>query len=248
MPFLMHQLQTGSIGEAMRSLRKRQGFSQAMVAQRTHVQRKYIDAFEHDAYHNLPDPLYARHFLKQIIEALHGDSAYFIARFDEECGTCPAVVDALRTPRQRISKHILQHWRSIVSRLMVGALALALLVYVGGQVHRLLSPPALLVDSPSNNLQTAAASLVVSGQTEGEAQVQVNGTAILTDPTGRFEAPIVLTRGLNIITVEARRKHGRPQIVERTVYLEGLEGPLKTSSTAPLRQDLPHHLGSVSRR
>lgn len=235
MPFLMRQLQTCSIGEALRSLRKRQGISQAMIAKATRIQRKYVDAFERDVYHELPDPLYARHFLKQIVDALHGDSAYFLSRFDEECGTCPAIADALRTPRQRIQGHILQHWRSIVGRLFVGALALALLVYVGGQVHRLLSPPALLVDSPSDNLQMATASLLVSGQTEEEAQVTVNGLVVLTDPTGRFETSLILTRGLNIITVEARRKHGRPQVLERTVYLEGLDNVHGMLSEPPPR-------------
>ena len=63
----------------------------------------------------------------------------------------------------------------------------------------------------------------------------INGLAILTDPTGRFETSLILTRGLNIVTVEARRKHGRPQVLERTVYLEGLDSVHGMISEMPSR-------------
>ncbi|MBI2476813.1 helix-turn-helix domain-containing protein [Candidatus Uhrbacteria bacterium] len=119
MAFFMRQLSSSTIGGALKSLRKRQGISLDTIAKTTHIQRKYVEAFERDEYTALPDPLYARHFLRVIVECLHGDAEYFLARFDEECGTCPAIVDELRTPRQRISKQLLSHWRSIAGRVHV---------------------------------------------------------------------------------------------------------------------------------
>jgi cytoskeletal protein RodZ len=232
MAFIMRQLRTGSIGETMKSLRKRQGISLDMVSKATCIQRKYVIAFENDEYHNLPDPLYARHFLRLIIQVLHGDAEYFLSRFDEECGTCPAMVDELRTPRQRISKQLLTQWRKLVSRVLIGGLALLLLFYMGQQIHTLLAPPDLLVDTPNSDIQTATATLIVSGQTEPEVQIKVNDSSVLADPTGRFTTKITLTRGLNIVTVEAQKKYGRPKLIQRTVYLEGLDSIEKAPSEA----------------
>ncbi len=196
-----------------------------MISQRIRVQRKYLDAFERDAHHELPDQLYARHFLKQFVEALGGDVSYFLARYDEECGSCPAVVDSLRMPKQRIARRLLQHWRSLAGRIIVGMLAALLLVYIGFQVHALLSPPPLIVDSPNTDIQTANATLIVSGQTDTEVFVSVNDEPVLTDPTGRFNSRVTLTRGLNIITVQAKKKHGNPNTIHRSVYLEDLGDP-----------------------
>lgn len=222
MAFLIRQLDTQTIGATLKSLRKRQGISLQMVSAKTHIHKKYLEAFENDAYHELPDPLYARHFLKLFVEVLHGDPDYFISRYDEECGSCPADVTRLKIPRQRIGKKVLLQWRSILGKLGIMSLALMMLVYIGSQLHTLLSPPNLIVDNPHDDIQTITASIPISGQTDAEVSIKVNDFPVLTDPTGRFTTQITLTRGLNIITVEARKKYGKPNIVRRTVFLEDL--------------------------
>lgn len=222
MALFVRQLNDSSIGASLRSLRKRQGISLDMVARTTQIQRKHLEAFEKNAFHLLPDPIYARHFLRQFVVAINGDAEYFIARFDEECGTCSAVTDKMRVPRQRIGRRLLRQWRSILIRVSLGLVALALVGYVAMQLVNLVSPPSLLVDSPHGDIQTASASLVVAGQTETEVQVHVNSELVLTDPTGRFETQITLTRGLNIIEIEAKKKYGRANTVIRTVFLEDL--------------------------
>ncbi len=224
MAFLIRQLDTTSIGTKIRSLRKKQGISLDMVARSTRIHRKYLEAFEKDAYHELPDPLYSRHFLKMFVDELGGDSAYFLERFDEECGTCPADVTKLKMPRQRVGKQWLRQWRSILGKLGIAALALLMLVYIGTQIHTLLSPPNLIVDSPPDDIQTTTASISVSGQTDREVNVMVNNEPVLTDPTGRFTKKITLTRGLNIIVIEASKKYGNANTIRRTVFLEDLGG------------------------
>jgi len=193
-----------------------------MVSNETHIHKKYLEAFENDAYHELPDPLYARHFLKQFVEVINGDPKYFLARYDEECGSCPADVTQLKIPRQRIGKQVLRQWRAILGRLGIALLALILLTYIGTQLHTLIAPPNLIVDDPHDDIQTTSASLSVSGQTDAEVSIKVNDDPVLTDPTGRFTTRVTLTRGLNIITVEAQKKYGQPNIVRRTVFLEDL--------------------------
>lgn len=193
-----------------------------VVAAQTQIQRKYLEAFEADAYHLLPDPLYAKHFLKLFVLAIHGDATYFLARYEEECGSCSAVTDQLRIPRQRTGKRLLRKWRTWAKAAGFACVIGLLFLYIGFQLHNLLAPPNLLLDTPQQDIQTTIASLTVAGQTDSEVQITVNNDPVLTDPTGRFETRLTLTRGLNTIEVIARKKYGQPQTIRRTVFLEDI--------------------------
>lgn len=222
MPFLVRPLTATSLGASLKSLRKRQGISLEMVAAQTRIQRKFLEAIETDRHHLLPDPVYTRHLLGLFVEALHGDVAYYLSRYQEECGSCPTVNASLHIPRQRIRTRLLREWRSMALRAGIAAIALLVVGYLGHQIYRMAKPPALLVDAPYGDMQTTTATLEVSGQTEQEVQVEINGATVLTDPTGRFTARVTLNRGLNVIEIEARKKYGKPTVVRRSVFLEDI--------------------------
>jgi len=222
MSFLVRPLEDLSLGSKIRSLRKRQGISLTEVAKMTQIQRKFLEAFENDAYQVLPDPIYSRHYLKQFIEVLNGDPEYFLARFDEECGISTIKSKEMHVPRQKVSVQSFLQWRRISGKFAIAFGAILMLLYIGFQIYMLTSPPRLVVDSPSNNIQTTIATLDVTGQTEAEVRILINDEPVLTDPTGRFFTKTTLTRGLNIITIEARRKYGKSNVILRTVFLEDL--------------------------
>ena len=222
MAFLIRQLTKQSLGNYLRSLRKRQGIHLEDVSRQTQIQKKYLEAFEEDAHHLLPDPIYARHFLRQFVEAIQGDVDYVLARYEEECGSCSAVTDSLRVPRQRTAQRLLRTWRTWAKIAGIAAVILALVGYISFQIFDLVSPPNLIVDTPHEDIQTTVATLVVSGQTDQEVRVLVNDEPVLTDPTGRFTTQLTLTRGLNVILIEASKKYGQANTVRRTVFLEDL--------------------------
>lgn len=214
-----------SLGASLKSLRKRQGISLDMVAAQTHIQRKYLEALEGDRHQQLPDPVYTRHLLGLVVEALNGDVKYFVARYEEECGSCRTANASLHIPRQRIRTRLLREWRSVALKAGIALIALLVVGYLGHQLYRMAKPPALLVDTPYGDMQTTTSTLEISGQTEQEVQVRVNGATVLTDPTGRFSTQVTLTRGLNIIEIEARKKYGKPTVVRRSVFLEDIGAP-----------------------
>lgn len=228
MGLYVRKLSSATLGGTLRSLRKRQGISLEIIAGRTNIQKKYLQAFEEDAHHALPDPIYAQHLLKQFAEVIHADVDYVLSRYAEECGSCPVVHETLKAPRQRVGRQMLRQWRPIAGRIVIGLIAAALLFFIGSHVFNLISPPNLIVEYPAEDLQTAVPTIDISGQTEQEVRITINDKPVLTDPTGRFIHTTSLTRGLNIITVRAQRKYGRPHIVKRTVFLEDLrQKPIK---------------------
>ncbi len=209
----------------MKSLRKRQGISLDTIALQTRIQRKCLEALETDRHQHLPDPTYTRHLLGLFVEALHGDVDYYLSRYTEECGSCPSVNATMRLPMQRIKTRLLREWRSMALRASIAVVAILVMGYVGTQLYRMAEPPALLVDAPFEDMQTTGTSVEVAGQTEQEVQIFVNDRAVPTDLTGRFSTRLTLSRGLNIIEIEAKKKYGRPTVVRRSVFLEDIEPP-----------------------
>lgn len=85
--------------------------------------------------------------------------------------------------------------------------------------------PTLNVNTPTNNLETNNASLVVSGTTNdltsSPVTLTVNGSAVTVDgTTGAWSKTITLTEGSNTIKVVARDSAGKTTTVTRTVILD----------------------------
>jgi len=65
------------------------------------------------------------------------------------------------------------------------------------------TPPLLSLDSPSDGLTTEASTVTVSGTTEPEVDLTVNGVKIAVEPDGQFSCMIALAEGVNTITATA---------------------------------------------
>lgn len=225
MAFFVRPLGTTTLGNRLRSLRKRQGISLDAISRQTKLQRKHLEALEEDRHYDLPDRVYTRRFLGLYVEALGGDEAYFLSRYDEECGMCPAQRPAQRLPLQRVQAVWLLAWRVWALRVAIGVASALAVLYVWGQLYDMVRPPALLVDSPAQDMQTTSLAMDVSGQTEPGASVLLNGIAVANDETGRFSTSIILEPGLNTLTIHAQKKYGRPTTVVRAVFLEVIGRP-----------------------
>jgi hypothetical protein len=86
-------------------------------------------------------------------------------------------------------------------------------VWVGEDV----TPPPLFVDAPAF---TNRASLTISGLTDPDAAVTLNGQALSVDAQGRFSKSLTLVAGSNTLTFTAKDKAGNTATVARTVTLD----------------------------
>lgn len=67
------------------------------------------------------------------------------------------------------------------------------------------TPPVLLIESPSDDVQSAIGQVLVSGVSEPDAQVLINGKLIDTDNDGKFESVVAIDDVMKkTIIVEAR--------------------------------------------
>ena len=68
----------------------------------------------------------------------------------------------------------------------------------------------------------------VAGRVFEEAEVYIDGEQILLNQDGTFVAQVDLERGLNLITVEAKKRYSRTSRVDRRVVFEEKTDDLST--------------------
>lgn len=231
-----HFNHTEPIGEKLRTMRRNLNVSLDMMVEKTKIQRQYLEAFEQGAYQRLPEPIYAKNFLRTYVRALGGDVSYFLERFEAERGTCD-LVDPMRLPRQKVRARSFFAAHRLFKAGAALLLFVALASYVGYQVRSLLEPPEIVVFEPSDEFATEEAIVAVRGKTEDEAEIFVNGTKVLPGSDGTFATEVTLERGVNVITIEGATRHSQKTTIYRRVVLEQTEPSLLSGLSTPLARE-----------
>ena len=234
MPFVIRKLNDAeTLGQKLKALRLSSHKTLGEMAESCKIRRIHLEAFETDRYDQLPEPLYARNFLRIYVQMLNGDVTYFLERFDAERATCD-FTDAARLPvqRTRAMEFI------VASRFFkYGAfafLAVAVVAYLGFQLVAITAPPELVILEPTDGLRTEDAVVHVKGQVKNEASIKVNGVNVLLGPDGTFETEVALERGLNVITVEGAKRYSRTAKEMRRVLFEQTIGSVSPTYTHPI--------------
>lgn len=210
------------LGEQLYKMRKACNWTLGEMAESTKIQRYLLEAFEKGDYDKLPESLYARQFLKRYVRALGGDEDYFLHRFDQERGTC----DFLGNTRLPIKKTRLRNSFSFVRIGKIAGLSVVLAcigTYLGWQIITITAPPKIVLDSPTEDVRTNVATISVSGNTEPETKLSINGMPALINSDGYFNVPVALERGINVIVVEGANRHSRSYTIYRRVIFDESE-------------------------
>jgi cytoskeletal protein RodZ len=222
MVFVMRPLETApkKLGEKLRHLRRTQAISLEMLEKMTRVRRHYLEALEWGRYEILPDPLYTRNFIRSYARALQADETYFLELYTEESGRTD-LLDPHRMPRERVKKASFFVWTKALSALVLLFVAVGVMGYLGWQIKSLLAPPQVIVLNPLDQSAVDSALLLVEGYVQSdEVQVAINGKSVIVNEDKTFEMELDLTRGLNVIKIEAKRRYSRPAIIYRRVVFE----------------------------
>lgn len=208
-----------SLGEKLRAIRKSAGLTLSELAAKTKIRKAFLQSFETGDYAKLPDPIYARNYLKVYVRALGGNADYFLEQFGAECGTCDFTKNA-RLPRARARAFqflVASRFVKVFSLLLVGILIVG---YLGFQIRAIISPPELLVFAPNDGTKTDDALITVSGQAQKDSRVRVNGMDVLLSQDGTFTVDVALERGLNVIAIESQKRYSKTATEYRRVVLQ----------------------------
>lgn len=225
MVFVRRQLTIAKqpLAEKLRALRRGQAVTLEMIEQKTHIRAFYLKALERGEYKSLPEPLYARNFIRAYARVLGADEEYFLELYDEECGQCDLVLP-MQTPRQKIKKSRLRLWHRLTMFTALGFVFLIFLSYFGFQIHSIVSPPEIIIISPLDNALTHTSRIQIEGIADIDATVYVNGKQVVVDKDSTFTTEIYLEKGLNIVQIEAERRYSNRSYTERRVVFDSKTG------------------------
>src|SRR3989338_5345992 len=205
-----------SVGAALHEARLAKNSALAYYAARLHIPERYLRAIEEENLANLPGLVYEKNFIYHYAKALglppsplieswinmRRDSIVPVAQF----------VPRVRWRDLWISPFFWRRTLAISAVLLVG-------VYLGGRLFIMVRPPVLIVTSPSAEMATTEQTVVVSGTTEEETKVTVNGEIVPTKRDGSFAVPLTLRPGVNTVRVAAVKRYSREAVVERRVFV-----------------------------
>lgn len=213
-------LDSEMVSEQLRSARQAKKLKLSLIAKKLNINEKYLTALEKGEYEKLPHGVYEKNFLREYALFLSLDYKKLALDFEAEINAIEPKRQKELFSKQIIKKRYLLAIPKILKNILIFLIICVCFIYLGYRVNKIISPPLLIINSPAADLTTSQTSLQITGQTEVEASLTINGQIVLTDKNGSFSQTISLKNGINIITITANKKQGRGSTIVRQVLVK----------------------------
>ncbi|MFA6391952.1 MAG: helix-turn-helix domain-containing protein [Patescibacteria group bacterium] len=215
--------ETRTLGDKLREAREEDKISLADAGNAIQIRKEYLQYLEEGEYSKLPGEVYIRNFLIKYATFLHLNPNRVIEIFEAEKKIFKNITPLEKHPtngRNVVRNHPIINPKFFRNGMVI-LIIISLLIYFGIEVSQIMSPPSLEIYSPKeDNVTTNEFSYEISGQTEKETTVMINGEEILGDPNGYFEAVVALKEGINILEITAVRKSSKANTIYKRIRVE----------------------------
>ncbi len=208
-----------TIGQQFAEERKGRGLTIAEVSRATKIREDFLQAIERGDFKALPGSSYAYGFVRNYAKFLglpvEKSLALFRREYDEKKD-----VDILPrgfTNPKEYSVHRFKFGRSVIVLVCVSILVLLFIVF---QYRAAIFNPGLKVDSPKDNITIKSLNIQVSGKTDPEASLTVNGAQVPIEDNGTFAKQITVFPGTAVVDVKAQNRFGKVSEVKRVVLVK----------------------------
>ena len=106
-----------------------------------------------------------------------------------------------------------------MTKYLIGAILLVLIVYGLIEAWPLLVGPSLSITSPTENAPFPSGIVSIIGKAERASSVTLNGTVLLHDQNGDFSSTLTFPRGGSILTFVATDRFGRTVTATRNIFV-----------------------------
>jgi len=196
-----------TLGEYLKSARKKRELSFADVEEKTKVRAKYLEAIEKSDWNSLPQDIYVRAFVLSYAKCLGLSRKEVLNLFETE----------LSLYSRNTAKHELAYTNSIKNTKVLitpkllaystlSIFIISLFTYLFFQVAHFAGSPNLKIITPENNTIVESDSLNLKGVTDNGIILTVNDESIPVTNEGSFSLNFKLHRGVNVIKVKAINK------------------------------------------
>jgi len=205
-----------SWGEKLQQARRFKNLKIEDISRKLNIRSEYLQALEEERFENLPAGLYGKNFIKEYASFLGLNVKEIIKDWDAQ------VINS--SPDDPFSRKVLARHRFIIfpkiirNLLIIGAILICFL-YLIFYFKKIILPPQLIITQPETNLALSGSSIIISGKTEIEAEVKINGEIVLNNHDGYFTQTVNLKKGLNNIIIKAKKKYSREETVTRQILV-----------------------------
>lgn len=197
-------------GEILKRERHHAKLTLEEVERATRIRKKNLEAIEKNDWKQFPSKTYILGVIKSYGKFLGLDEEKLSAFFRREYGK----KDDLRFKR-KINKHFLVPQTKKVFRLAILFIITIFIFYFGYQLKLYLSPPRLIILSPTKTIFKRESRFDLIGQTEKETIITVNGERVYLDSQNKFRITLPLTKEKNEVTIEATGANGKKTTVKK---------------------------------
>jgi cytoskeletal protein RodZ len=209
-----------TVGGMLRDARNVKKLTLQDIEQGTKIRLKFLEAIENDDFNTMPSLSYAKGFVKNYSEYLGLDSKITLAFFRRQITDVPKSSLLPKGMEEPLNRSVFQLTPGRFVAIVVAALILLFLAYLGFQYRALQQAPTLSVDSPVNHAVVVEKRIEVFGKTDPDATVTINGVSVLVRSDGKFFDQIALEGGVNKLTIVATSRLGKSTTVIREVGLK----------------------------
>lgn len=211
-----------TLGAEIQIRREALGMSVDDLARAARVSARSISALEKNDYHVFPAKVYAQGALRRLTRIFSADDGVLlIAMLDREWPRGESR-SGQRTALPRASYRLPLFFRipRKISALAAGAFFAFLLGFLGWRLLIFTAPPILIIIEPEPNRRITTPAATVSGRTEKESRLTVNGREIRIDERGAFHEDIELPLGTNRLRFVSESRFGKTSTAVRFVFVE----------------------------
>ncbi len=188
------------------------------IAKEIKIKAIFLAAIERGDYHKLPSPAYAQGFVRNYASYLGLSKAettmLFKREFDEK-GAMKVLPDSM----VKTKEFPVQRLRIQQSLLIFVVFVLIIFFYLFFQYRAAFLPPSLTVASPQPGTKTSQ-DVTVTGQTDSNATVTVNGEPVTVANNGDFQKDVMLFPGSAVVSIKATNRFGKTTTVQRMIDVQ----------------------------
>jgi cytoskeletal protein RodZ len=206
------------LGAKLKVARELKQINPEVAARRLNIRLEYLLAIEEDRFDHLPAGLYSKNYIKEYAALLGLPSAEIKQWLSDNLEIINEVNDPFSQKIVRRQEFIV--FPKLIKNIALILVFLACILYLAFYFKKIVFPPELTVYQPDKNLKISENFIEIKGETEPEAELSINGEAILNTNQGNFSTVINLKRGVNNIVITAKKKYSGQASILRQILVE----------------------------
>lgn len=203
-------------GQILKEKRKEKNLELDLAAQKTKIRKKYLVAIEKNDFQSLPSVTTSKGFIRNYAQFLGLNPERLVAIFKRDFRQ-----EKESKPFFPLKKDLSREFKWSPKKtliLVVIFFILLLFVYLGSQYRNLIGGPNLKIETPADNQVAVEEQILITGRTDPDNTVSVNGDLTQLNLQGEFSYRLRLNEGENKIVIEATSRLGKKTRQTKTVF------------------------------